>query len=532
MLGHLNKWLPTDYPVILILGWLLVAVFLAKLCAALFVNFRVHHLCGLIEASLRSNMLSRYQGMPYGLWLQRNTSEYITAVNAQVPTFVQMLVATGLRALSDGVVALVVLAFLAYTDWRAFLIILLMLGGIAFGYDRVFRVRLGKIGAEQRLLTIRMTTSVRHAMEGLKELRVLGVEPFFTEHLRQQANQFALRFAKSQTIGRMPRYLAEFGLIIFVVLTVTMTWWLVATTEQLTAVFGVFALGAMRLMPAASSLMAFTSQLRLQRNLVHHLAKDWRDLDQKASDHPCAPAARSVEPFNELAVEALHFRYPGAREDAICGINLSLRAGESIAFIGTSGSGKTTLVDIMLGLLESQSGEILVNGKPLRDDRRRLLDHVAYLPQNVFLIDDTLRRNVALGTADEDIDDARVIEALRQAQLSELVERSPNGLDTFIGDRGVMISGGQRQRVSLARAFYYRKSIIVMDEATSALDHETEREIVEEINLLKGKTTLIVIAHRLSTVQDCDRIYKLEHGKIVQSGTFRQIVHDPINVTG
>ena len=187
--------------------------------------------------------------------------------------------------------------------------------------------------------------------------------------------------------------------------------------------------------------------------------------------------------------------------------------------MGSSGSGKTTLVDVLLGLLDPQEGEISYNGKPMGDSLSKWRSQVAYLPQQVFLIDNTFRNNIALGMEDEEINDIQLHEAIRQARLKDLVEQLPNGVETLLGERGIRLSGGQRQRVSLARAFYHGRSVLVMDEATSSLDNETELEIVDEIKHLKGKKTMIVIAHRLSTIQHCTRIYRLENGEITGSGS-------------
>ena len=189
--------------------------------------------------------------------------------------------------------------------------------------------------------------------------------------------------------------------------------------------------------------------------------------------------------------------------------------------MGPSGSGKTTLVDVLLGLLEPQSGTVKFNGKPMQQNFGEWRSQVAYLPQQVFLIDNSLRGNVALGEEESEIDETRLREALRQARLSELVEQLPQGVDTILGERGVRLSGGQRQRVALARVFYHGRSVLVMDEATSALDNETEKEIVAEIQRLKGQKTMIVIAHSLTTVQNCDRIYRLEQGIIMEFHEFQ-----------
>ena len=211
----------------------------------------------------------------------------------------------------------------------------------------------------------------------------------------------------------------------------------------------------------------------------------------------------------------------------MCTFNLSidLHAGESIGLIGTSGSGKTTIVDILLGLLAPTGGSVIYNGDPLQNNLPSWRSQVAYIPQNIFLLDDTLRANIAIGLK-EDIDEKKVEKAIKQAQLNDLLQQLPKGLDTVLGERGLRLSGGQRQRVALARAFYFDRDVLIMDEATSALDNETEKEIIEEIRRLKGKKTMIVIAHRLTTVKHCDCIYRLENGKVVDKGTYSEVVNN------
>ena len=508
---------------ILALGWLLLLIFLIRLIALLFVNFRIYRLSSRVDASLRISLLRRYQSLPYTQWLMRNTSEYLAAINSQVTGFIYGILNNGLRATSDCLAGIAILCYLAYIDWRAFLIVIIVFGSFAILYDRVFKSRLTHYGARQHQLTVAMNTSVRNAMEGLKELRVLGVEESFTQGMADHADEFTKIQARFNTIHNIPRYLAEFSVIFFIVCMVSVGVWMFGRTDHLSTQFGIYAFAALRLMPAANSLMGFFTQVRFQRAIVEYLARDYRDLSPEASHH-YTHKTDETESFVQLRTNDLCFRYPSATENAIDGVCLSIEKGEAIAFIGPSGSGKTTLVDILLGLLEPQRGTIEINGHPLLENRRRLLDHVAYLPQHIFLIDDTLRANIAIGIRNEDIDDSLVYRALSQAQLMEMVDRMPEGINTVVGEHGLRLSGGQRQRVALARAFYFDKDVIIMDEATSALDHETECDIVNEINLLKGKTTLIVIAHRLTTVENCDRIYRLEGGRITQVGTFNEVV--------
>ena len=230
------------------------------------------------------------------------------------------------------------------------------------------------------------------------------------------------------------------------------------------------------------------------------------------------PSESRREHFQSLELNNLSFRYPNSLQDQLINISLKINPSETVGFIGQSGSGKTTLVDVILGLHKPEKGEIYYNGKPLSESLKDWRSQIAYLPQQVFLIDNILRCNVALGLDDESINETLIHEALRQARLTDLVKELPQGIDTLIGERGMRLSGGQRQRVALARAFYHKRNVLVMDEATSSLDQNTEDEIVEEIKHLKGKKTIIVIAHRLSTVQNCDRIYRLDKGQIVETG--------------
>jgi ABC-type multidrug transport system fused ATPase/permease subunit len=259
------------------------------------------------------------------------------------------------------------------------------------------------------------------------------------------------------------------------------------------------------------------------RNSISELHRDLAELDGARPGAPQAVADSRADHFRSLVLDRIRFTYPNASAAALDDVFLEIRAEESIGLVGPSGSGKTTLVDVLLGLLEPQQGEVLYNGRPLKETLAQWRAQVAYLPQQVFLVDDTLRRNVALGVEDEEIDAERLKEALRQARLAELAAQLPEGVETIIGERGVRLSGGQRQRVAIARAFYHRRSVLVMDEATSALDNETEREIVEEIRRLKGEKTLIVIAHRLTTVEHCDRIFRLKDGRIVEQGTYGEV---------
>ena len=227
--------------------------------------------------------------------------------------------------------------------------------------------------------------------------------------------------------------------------------------------------------------------------------------------------------FSTIFLSNVNYQYPHTDYSALKNVNITLHKGQSIRLVGPSGAGKSTLVNVILGFLEPESGQLLIDGKPI-DNLREWLNNFAYIPQIIFLLDDTLRRNIALGIDDHEIDEDRITKVIQMAQLTEVVQQLPEGVDTLLGENGVRLSGGQRQRVALARAFYHERDVIIMDEATSSLDHETEQEVINTIKTLKGNKTLIVIAHRLSTVENCDILLRLEKGRITKVGSFADVV--------
>lgn len=513
------------------LGAGLVVVFLLKTAAGVWINHSIIRFSQNQQIRLRSCLMAAYQNLPYTDYLRRNSSEYIHCIQSLTGQFANSVVAPLLRALSDGIVGLVIICFLAKASPLALLLMIAMFGPVLIVYDRLFRKNLRSIGLMANLGSRRVVKGIHEGIEGLKEIRILGKERYFHKMVVSGATDYAASMVRSQTVSTAPKYLLELVLICFVVALVLVTLKREDSLQSLAPVLALFGIAALRLLPMVNVFSNGVSQLRFNRNTVGQLYEDLKQLETANQSRSLSERRRNEndltnisrldgvpEKFTVLDLRSVNFSYPGTPRKALCGISLEIRAGESIGLIGPSGSGKTTLVDVLLGLLVPQDGEILYNGVPLQESLDQWRKQIAYLPQQVFLVDNTLRSNVALGEEESEIDDDRVVTALHQARLSELVEQLPNGVNTVIGERGVRLSGGQRQRVALARAFYHGRNVLVMDEATSALDTETEAEIVAEIQRLKGIKTMVVIAHRLSTVQYCDRIYRLENGVVVESG--------------
>ena len=347
----------------------------------------------------------------------------------------------------------------------------------------------------------------------LREVRLLDRERYFMDRLKEHTDNFVHWSSRAAALVSMPRYLLEICLVIFMLLIGVVAIYRSMPLNDLIKVLGVFGVSGLRLMPASTSLITSINSLRSSRHVLELFADDFRQISRQAvTEKDSHNAGAGAEMFSELCFSKVSYAYPGMEKPVIKNLDFRLKRGQAMGIIGRTGSGKSTLADMLLGFLKPQRGVITVNGKDIHGDDAAWQQRLAYIPQSIYLLDDTLLSNVAFGMDPEEIDRKRLQDALEASQLLEVVEGLPEGLDTRIGANGIRLSGGQRQRVALARALYYNREIIVMDEATSALDKNTEAEVVKAIERLHGDKTLIIIAHRLSTLEGCDLILDLEYG--------------------
>jgi ABC-type multidrug transport system fused ATPase/permease subunit len=295
------------------------------------------------------------------------------------------------------------------------------------------------------------------------------------------------------------------------------------------ATLGIFVAGAFRMIPSVNRIMGSVQFIRYSGPVVDVLYKECkliRDTDNEGLSHSIGPNVL----FNkEIELQNIDFTYALADHRSLDKISMKIAKGESVGFIGTTGSGKSTLIDIVLGLLSPDSGKVIVDGNNISENLRSWQNQIGYVPQTIYLTDDTIRRNVAFGVPDGLINNEAVEKAITAAQMTDVIEHLPKGMETFVGEHGVRLSGGQRQRIGLARALYNDPSLLVLDEATSALDSNTESDIMEAVLQLKNSKTIIIVAHRLSTLDNCDRIYKLEKGKIIQAGKPEEVLNLKLN---
>ncbi|MBV8883472.1 MAG: ATP-binding cassette domain-containing protein [Chroococcidiopsidaceae cyanobacterium CP_BM_RX_35] len=391
--------------------------------------------------------------------------------------------------------------------------------------------RWGKEGAEAHEEMVRI---INHSVGGLKEMQVIGCASYFEVQMEKQIRKAATSSSSAMIFSNLPRYVIESFLITFLIV---FTFLFIAlnknNSQNLTSVLGIFALASIRLLPAAGNLLTSVNGIKYHAYSLDKLYFDLKELDSLNRPYSNNLFHDNNQPNNNrqtfsftdrIVMKDLVYRYPNSERNAIEKVSITIQKGQSIGLIGKSGAGKTTLVDVVLGLLTPQYGDIIVDNASIYTNLRHWQNMIGYVPQSIFLIDDTLEKNIAFGIPREFIDCDRLKKAIEAAQLSELVAQLPNGINTMVGERGILLSGGQRQRVGIARALYHEREILVFDEATAALDNETERLVTEAIESLGGIKTMIIIAHRLSTIEHCDCIYMMQGGQIIKSGNYREVV--------
>ncbi|NER78923.1 MAG: ABC transporter ATP-binding protein [Leptolyngbya sp. SIO1D8] len=485
------------------------------------------------QGALRLRLLDAYLRLPYSFHLKNNTAFLIQNVVNEVDTFCNNTLLQILNATVNFLMMIALVGLLLVTDAIATLVMSLVLL-VAFALVAHFRKKIaswGKISSTSKAEMIRV---INHGLGGVKETRIIGCEPYFKKQLDFQAQRYAQACGSLMSFGMIPRLLIEALVITFILGLTSVSLLMQTGTDNLIATLGVFGVVAIRLTPVATQLTSGLTRLRSSAYVVDKLYDDLKEIEafeEKLPPKAALPGHANAQdalisfPFQQnVEMQQISFKYEGAKELALRQISFTLRKGESIALIGKSGAGKTTLVDLILGLFQPQLGDIKVDQQSIYQDLRAWQNLIGYIPQSIFLIDDTLEQNIAFGVPDHLVDSERLWKAIEAAQLTELVKQLPQGLETRVGERGVCLSGGQRQRVGIARALYHEREILVLDEATSALDNETEKLVTDAIKMLSGKKTMIIIAHRLSTVEHCDRIYMMEKGQIVRTGSYQEVV--------
>jgi ATP-binding cassette, subfamily B, bacterial PglK len=483
---------------------------------------------------LFSRLLFTYSKAPYTYHLNHNSAELVQKMVNETEQFATLALIPMLFVCSNSFIILAIVLLLLLTNVMALTIIAGMVAMAALIFQQ-FKHRIsgwGKERSESAAATIRI---INHALGGIKEVRVIGCESYFAAQADWEMRRYSVAAASYTAFTNLPRYALEAFMAGFLVIfTLGFLHFNPSQASSITSVLAIFALAAVRMLPCILTVVGSISNLRYASHALNRMYLDLRELEKLSGYHPTGlptvqpdqawHPAHTMSFHDRINLEHIVYQYPSAAEPSLKGTSISLKKGQSIGIIGRSGAGKTTLVDLILGLLTPESGDIKVDGVSVYDDLRAWQNLIGYVPQSIFLTDDTLARNIAFGVPDHLVDHDRLQRAIVVAQLEDLVERLPAGLDTVIGERGTRLSGGQRQRVGIARVIYHDRQILVFDEATSALDNETELLVSDAVKALGGTKTLILIAHRLSTIEHCDCIYMMERGQVVKSGTYEEVV--------
>lgn len=466
------------------------------------------------KQKMQENMMKKVMEKPYEFFINLNSGEIVRLISGdsiQVFALLENL----LTFYTEGFVCLVLSITLLFMNplISAFSIVTFLLE--SFILSKSIRPLMSKYGDEGRIYTTEANKWMLGAISGIKSIKVSNTSEFFTNMYSANTLRVVESERKGSTLNTIPKVFIETFTIVSVFVLMLFMVDLFSLSE-LIPVFSTFAVAAIRLLPSVSNITYVMNNTKYEEGALDNVI----ELANNPNKYYYG-ISRTVNCKNELInfkkeikAEHITFNYLGSDKKILEDASMTIKIGDSIGIVGTSGAGKTTLVDILLGLLKPVSGKITVDNINIEDDMNGWLKNLAYIPQTIFLIDDTIKANVAFGIETSKVSNEKVWESLKEAQLDEFVKELPDGLNTKVGERGVKLSGGQCQRIGIARALYNNPKVLIFDEATSSLDNKTEKAIMKSINNLKGKKTMIIIAHRLSTIEECDKIYRVKNGKI------------------
>jgi ATP-binding cassette subfamily C protein len=511
-----------------------IIVFTIRAAFLIFLSYVRIRLTERHRVRLARLLFTRYMQAPYEFHLGRNTAELLRNVDSETKNIITGVINPILNLILNGLMTVFISALLiAATPWIA-LVAIGVVGGGGMLFLRIVKDKMHRYGQEARTERKNTIQAVNQGLGGFQDARVLGVERALVGDFYRSISRYAKLERFKKFIGGLANPLLEYIAVLGIMLLVLT---MVLTGVELSAMVPLLGLFGAAIVRLRSTVGMITNTLNtLQYNmasvdavvddldLLKHV--DRKELVSREDTRKEESMVRHEGPTlrQGLQLEGVTYYYPDTETPALQDINLTIEQGQSVGLVGATGSGKTTLVNVLLGLLKPQKGKLLADGVDIYTDLRKWQNNLGYIPQSIFLLDDTIRQNVAFGLPEEEIDDEKVWEALYAAQVGDFIlEELPDGLDTFVGEQGVRLSGGQRQRVGLARAIFHNPDVLVMDEATSALDNETESLVMEALDKLKENRTFIMIAHRLSTVRDCDQLFFLKQGRIEAAGTYEEL---------
>lgn len=476
------------------------------------INFSISN-----QIQFSKELMANYLAKPYLFHLNHNTAVLMRNVNSGGAVVFSSLLTPTFQLLTEIITAFAIWLMLVLADPFTAVIVAGVIGGMVYTLIRSFRRSIEKAGKIQNEYAARYVQSVNQGLGAIKETKVMRKEEFFLDEFVQNYEKFGKENRYFLFLNQLPRIIIETlvvcGLLFLIIEKMAMG----NTPMEIVPLLAVLALAAFRLMPSANRIVTLSNGIKFQMPLFDELYREMLAIKSRKYHHRKLKMEAVPPPLpftNVIHVEHLGFYYPGVSDEVLIDVSFSIPKGSFVGIMGPSGAGKTTFVDILLGLFVPTRGRITVDGVDIRHALRAWQANIAYVPQSIYLTDATIRENVALGESADEIDDVRVHKALAMAELDAFVNAQPKGIETMVGERGVKLSGGQRQRIGIARALYQQPEVLILDEATSALDNETEKSITDTILKLKGQITIIAIAHRVSTLVECDFKVRFENGRV------------------
>lgn len=521
IMGRLIAWGTGDAGLTVFAGALL-GVFVVKNGFLSFLTWARARYQLSLQVKTSRRLLGAYLGRTFEEHVQSNTAETLRNVNDEVRWTFQQSLGSLLNVLTEGLVVVALIALLVAVNPIVAISAVVSVGGLGALFFLGIRRRTARLGEQQQRAQGQLNRVVAQSLGSFKETRLLGTAPFFLDRFEDASRAWADTYVNLTTVKALPRYVLETLSVVGMLVVVIVARVQGTPTEAIVPLLTVVALASVRLAPSATRIISSLTVMVHYSPSVRAVIQGLDSVpDADDTSHP-TPAERG--PVGAIEIDGVSFTHAGASRPTLSDVHLQIAPGTIVAFVGSSGAGKSTLADVILGLLAPAKGSVRVAGRDIADDMDAWQRSIGYVPQQVYLVDDTVRRNVAFGVVDETIEDDRVWAVLEHARIADFVREQPGGLDAIVGENGVRISGGQRQRLGIARALYHEPDVLVLDEATSALDARTEQQVTETILGLRSELTIIVIAHRLSTVRECDQLFLLRQGHLIASGTFDELL--------
>lgn len=466
------------------------------------------------------NLLSQYLHRPYEYYLNADSATILRTIYGDMDNVFNLLQQC-MNLAAETIVSFCLVCMMLVMDFKMTLVIVAMLGLTTVFISKVLKRKLNRIGEHSRMEQANQYKWILQSVSGIKDVKVLHKEKYFTKQYEIAAKNYAADIVKNNVFVNIPRLLIETVSIASILGYLAVSILMGTSVAELMKLVSAFALAAVRLMPSVNRVNTYIANISYHESALNYIYDniDIEAVREQGRQDALKKKEEVSEPITlskEIALSDITYAYPNTEKNIFDHADMMIPVGKSIGVVGPSGAGKTTVVDILLGLLDIQGGKITSDGTDIMKNYAGWLSHIGYIPQSIYMVDDTIRSNIAFGVKKEEIDEGRVWEVLEEAQMKSFVENLPDGLDTEIGERGVRISGGQRQRLGIARALYHNPELLIFDEATSALDNDTETAIMEAIDKLHGQKTMVIIAHRLRTIENCDMIYEVRDGKIQQ----------------